>query len=446
MNVEEGSLTTREEDVRGLIPGHNRPARTRMPYTLTIFAMCLSCALAVFVLRASVAGRTTIPSAHIVVLAEKPWPPTCADAATDVTFATCYQNLNWARTIGIKENKEWYADSGGLTEDSSEGDWQNYFFNMETTKSSYMNNQWYCPPYCKKSMQACRATVDLYSSTAGNYVVGPVLDTFTIDCGACTQTPNGRYRADNCNTYGMECLSTLLNIVPCDDYSKYDVSHHEFSVYADGAVSPACCNVKTGGCGYSCKGRVARASQVPPAPAPAPSKPWPPSCADAAVDPGFSECLQQLRWAKEHGIKSNPEWYWSNLSESSSDADFQRFFFAKETTKASYDSNQWYCPPPCKEQSPACNVAVTLFAGSGHPTQLDSFNLKCDECTQTPHGRYKVEGCNQHGITCFTTLVNVVPCDDQNNGFSVFADGGKSYDCCNVKTGACGFRCTAYVG
>merc|ERR1712032_233209 len=120
------------------------------------------------------------------------------------------------------------------------------------------------------------------------------------------------------------------------------------------------------------------------------------------------------------------------------------------TTKASYDANQWYCPPPCKEDIPACNAHVDLFAGGSYSRYtpypaLDSFDLKCDECIQTATGRYKVEDCHQYGLTCSSTLINVVSCDDQTNGFSVYADGDTSYNCCNVKTGACGFKCKAYV-
>lgn len=139
---------------------------------------------------------------------------------------------------------------------------------------------------CKSSTPICKETVDLYSDTGANYVTGPILDTFTIGCGVCTQTKNGRYRADNCNEYGWECKTTTAKIVPCDHFSQYDVVHHDFTAYADGAVSSACCNVNTGGCDYSCKGRVAqsRSSVVQPTPAPSPNSSKKPPACKATVD------------------------------------------------------------------------------------------------------------------------------------------------------------------
>lgn len=451
MSLDTAALVTDEEQVGVITPEHVCPARPLMKGALMAFTLCLSLALALFGLRASVRGPTIASTASSVLLIEKPWPPTCADVSTDESFATCFQHLNWARTIGIKNRPDWYTDSGGLTEHSSNGDWQNYFFNKKSTKNSYMNNQWYCPPYCNKSMPACMATIDVYSSAHGNWAIGPILDTYTIGCGVCTRTKNGLYRAEGCHEYGLECYSTLLNIVPCD---QLDVVHHEFPVYADGAVSSGCCNAKTGGCGFACMGRVSRSSVVQPTPTPFPptSKKWPPPCADATVDPRFATCLQELRWAKQHGIKGNPQWYWSNLSASSSDAAFQRFFFAKKTTRRSYENNQWYCPPPCKEDIPPCIAKVDLLTGGqnyGWERVVDSFSLKCNECTQTRNGRYKVTGCHQYGLTCSTTLIEVVPCDDHmvvhHHGFHVYADGDTSYNCCNVKTGGCGYKCRALV-
>merc|ERR1712150_210300 len=150
-----------------------------------------------------------------------------------------------AREQGIIQNPAWYSDAPELlTRDSPDRDWQNYFFNKATTKTSYNSGAWYCPPACKEELPKCSATVDLLP--AGQRAYGaPALDSFTLSCDECVETPMGRYKADGCTERGLDCYTTLIQIVPCDENPAFE----KFHVYADGDVSSRCCNVKTGACG-----------------------------------------------------------------------------------------------------------------------------------------------------------------------------------------------------
>lgn len=388
---------------------------------------------------------------------DKPWPPKCADASLDPAFAKCYQELHWAKTAGFKEHPEWYADAGGLSDTSSDGEWQDYFFRKPTTKPSYNNDKWFCPPFCQMEMPQCEATVDVYSATSGNYVVGPVLDSYTLACGRCTRTGNGRYRVSGCHEYGMECYSTLIHVAPCDHHSQYTVFTGSYSVFADGAAM-SCCNAKTGGCGFSCRAAVGRhAGTAPMTSLPTTQKSWPPSCADATVDPAFATCLQHLHWAKTQGIKQNASWYEDSggLHEHSTNAEWQRYFFNKAATKVSYLDGEWFCPPPCTEDVLPCKVDITFWAAGTVDTtapSLYSTTITCGKCIRRGNHRYYVGGCQQQGVSCFAEKITVIPCDDQSlkvphANYTVPGDGRLSShsQCCDVKTGLCNLMCNAYI-
>merc|ERR1712061_524872 len=97
-----------------------------------------------------------------------------------------------------------------------------------------------------------------------------------------------------------------------------------------------------------------------------------------------ADCFEHVKWAKETGISTNPEWY-PGLTSSSSFEAFQALLNSRQ---------EWLCPAPC---SP-CNVTVTRAQSPFGRL----FSMKIGDCVSDGAGgsvRADAEA-NMMGHTC----------------------------------------------
>jgi len=146
-----------------------------------------------------------------------------------------------------------------------------------------------------------------------------------------------------------------------------------------------------------------------------------------------------VKWAKEHGINSNPEWY-PGLTNSSSFEAFQALLNSRQ---------EWLCPTPC---SP-CNVTVTRAQGGGM-----LYSMKIGECVSNGAGgsAIAVAEPSLYGHTCtknyyvsFARFSNAF-CSEVFAGptqtWTVFTDGDVSQTCYDFLGNAIEGGCRGYAG